>query len=261
MCPKDKLYRGYIELEIELREFDRCRKLYEKYLEYSSQNCTTWVKYAELESILGDIERARAIYELAVEQPRLDMPEIAWKAFIDFELEQQEFDKVRELYERLLAKTQHVKVWLSFAQFEANNPNNGEMNNEKARQVFKKAYDELKSTSSNEARVMVLESWKEFELELDQIDDTKIEYVSSLMPKQIRKRRKIQSEDGVIYFIKNISVKLFIFHIQQQQKTDAGWEEYTDYVFPDDETAQPSLKLLALAKNWKKSQAAASLHN
>jgi carbamoyl-phosphate synthase large subunit len=43
--------------------------------------------------------------------------------------------------------------------------------------------------------------WKEFELNLDQKDQTKIEYIDSLMPKQIRKRRKIQSEDGVILFI------------------------------------------------------------
>lgn len=110
MCPKNKLFKGYIELEIELREFDRCRILYEKYLEFNPQNCTTWVKYAELESILGDAERARAIYDLATEQPKLDMPEIIWKAFIDFEIEAQEFNNVRELYEKLLAKTQHVKV-------------------------------------------------------------------------------------------------------------------------------------------------------
>ena len=211
MCPKDKLYKGYIELEIELREFDRCRILYEKYLEYNSQNCTTWVKYAELESILGDIDRARAIYELAVEQPKLDMPEIAWKDFIDFEIEQQEYDKVRDLYERLLSKTQHVKVWLSYAQFEANNPNNNENNNEKARSVYKKAYDELKSSSTNESRVMVLEGWKEFELSLDQKDQTKIEYIDSLMPKQIRKRRKIQSEDGVILFIHLFKCEIYIY--------------------------------------------------
>ncbi|VDQ11220.1 unnamed protein product [Trichobilharzia regenti] len=44
MCPKDKLFRGYIELEIQLREFDRCRKLYEKFLEFSPENCTTWMR-------------------------------------------------------------------------------------------------------------------------------------------------------------------------------------------------------------------------
>jgi len=43
-CPKDKLFRGYIELELQLREFDRCRKLYEKFLEFSPENCTTWMK-------------------------------------------------------------------------------------------------------------------------------------------------------------------------------------------------------------------------
>ena len=35
-------------------------------------------------------------------------------------------------------------------------------------------------------------------------------------------------------------------------QTDAGWEEYYDYIFPDDESAQPNLKLLAMAKMWKK---------
>lgn len=75
-CPKNKLLKGYIELELQLREFDRCRKLYEKYLEFTPENCTTWIKFAELETILGDIERARAIFELAIGQPRLDMPEV-----------------------------------------------------------------------------------------------------------------------------------------------------------------------------------------
>ena len=51
-------------------------------------------------------------------QPRLDMPEILWKAYIDFEIEQEETDRARDLYKRLLNRTQHVKVWLSFAQFE-----------------------------------------------------------------------------------------------------------------------------------------------
>lgn len=76
-CPKNKLLKGYIELELQLREFDRCRKLYEKYLEFSPENCTTWIKFAELETILGDIDRARGIFELAIGQPRLDMPEVS----------------------------------------------------------------------------------------------------------------------------------------------------------------------------------------
>ena len=49
------------------------------------------------------------------------------------------------------------------------------------------------------------------------------------MPKRVKKRRKIHTEDG----------------------SDAGWEEYYDYIFPTDEVAQPNLKLLAMAKMWK----------
>lgn len=123
ICPRDKLFRGYIDLEIQLREFDRCRILYQKFLEYGPENCITWMKFAELETLLGDIERARAIYEIAIGQPRLDMPELLWKSFIDFEVSQGETERARLLYEQLLERTVHVKVWLSYAKFELNAEN------------------------------------------------------------------------------------------------------------------------------------------
>ncbi len=63
-----------------------------------------------METLLGEIERGRAIFELAVGQPRLDMPEVLWKAYIDFEMEEREFDNIRSLYRRLLQRTHHVKV-------------------------------------------------------------------------------------------------------------------------------------------------------
>lgn len=229
MCPKDKLFRGYIDLEIQLREFDRCRILYQKFLEFSSENCTTWMKFAELETILGDFERARAIYEIAINQPRLDMPEVVWKAYIDFEIEQEQFDLARQLYERLLERTQHVKVWISFARFELGC---GEDNEAllQARHVYEKANKSLRSASEKEERLMLLEAWKEFE---EEYGDTKSQQdVEKLMPKKVKKRRKIQAEDG----------------------SDGGWEEYFDYIFPSDEVAQPHLKLLEIAKKWKKTQ-------
>lgn len=62
----------------------------------------------------------RAIYELAVDQPSMDMPELVWKSWIDFEYDVEDYERARDLYERLLRRTSHVKVWVSFAQFEAN---------------------------------------------------------------------------------------------------------------------------------------------
>ena len=111
-CPKEKLFKEYIALELSLREFDRVRVLYEKYLEWNAINCQAWVKYAELERTLGDFERCRGIYEIAVNQTALDMPEVLWKSYIDFETEEEQWGKARALYNRLLERTSHVKVSL-----------------------------------------------------------------------------------------------------------------------------------------------------
>ncbi|NWR29286.1 CRNL1 protein, partial [Tachuris rubrigastra] len=227
-CPKNKLFKGYIELELQLREFDRCRKLYEKFLEFAPENCTSWIKFAELETILGDIDRARAIYELAIGQPRLDMPEVLWKSYIDFEIEQEEYEKTRNLYRRLLQRTQHVKVWISFAQFELSAGREERL--QRCRQIYEEANKAMRSCEEKEERVMLLESWRSFEEEFG--SDTTKERIDKLMPEKIKKRRKLQAEDG----------------------SDAGWEEYYDYIFPEDTANQPNLKLLAMAKLWKKQQ-------
>jgi len=225
-CSKAKLFRGYIDLEIQLREFTRCRTLYEKFLAFNPENVQTWMKFAELETLLGDMERARAVYELAINQPKLDMPEILWKAYIDFESEQEETDKARELYKRLLDRTQHVKVWLSLAQFERQIEHDDRT--VQARHVFEQANKALRQAREKEERLMLLEAWADFESE--EGDEKSQAQVGDLMPRRVKKRRKIETDDG----------------------SDQGWEEYFDYIFPEDEAAKPNLKLLAMAKMWKK---------
>ncbi|XP_022023839.1 crooked neck-like protein 1, partial [Helianthus annuus] len=71
IAPKDKIFNKYIEIELQLGNIDRCRKLYEKYLEWSPENCYAWSKYVELERSLGETERARALFELAIAQTAL----------------------------------------------------------------------------------------------------------------------------------------------------------------------------------------------
>lgn len=41
------------------------------------------------------------------------------QSYIDFEIQEGERSNARDLYERLLERTTHVKVWLSYAAFEA----------------------------------------------------------------------------------------------------------------------------------------------
>lgn len=43
----------------------------------------------------------------------------AKQAYIDFETAEGEFERARVLYERLLDRTKHLKVWISYAEFEA----------------------------------------------------------------------------------------------------------------------------------------------
>jgi crooked neck len=39
MCPKENLFKKYVEMELQLGEVDRCRTIYAKYLETMPYNC------------------------------------------------------------------------------------------------------------------------------------------------------------------------------------------------------------------------------
>jgi crooked neck len=252
MCPKDKLFKGYVELEIKLFEFVRCRTLYEKHIEWNSANCQAWIKFAELERGLDDLERTRAIFELAISQSVLDMPELLWKAYIDFEEEEGEYERTRKLYERLLDKTDHVKVWISYAHFEINVPDEDEEDEEeekpvsemaktRARKVFERALTSMKDKELKEEvchksdseqptsmltksqRVSLLNAWLSFERTHGSEED--IEKVQKQMPRKTKRRRKLD---------------------------DDSYEEYIDYVFPaDDRQTEKLSNFLAMAQSWK----------
>ncbi|KAK4673590.1 NineTeen Complex (NTC) component [Podospora pseudopauciseta] len=231
MCPKDKLFKEYILLEQKLYEFERCRTLYEKHVMYNPANCQTWIKWAEIERGLDDLERTRAIFELAISQPVLDMPEVVWKAYIDFEEEEGEYERTRELYERLLTKADHPKVWISYAQFEINIPEADEDEErpvseeakERARKIFERAHKSMKERELKAERVSLLNAWLAFEKTHGSPEDVK--KVNKQMPRKTKKKRKLE---------------------------DDTWEEYVDYIFPADDQQTRSLSnLLAMANAWK----------
>ncbi|KAK4131942.1 TPR-like protein [Trichocladium antarcticum] len=240
MCPKDKLFKEYISLEQRLYEFERCRTLYEKHALYNPSNCQTWIKWAELERGLDDLDRTRAIYELAINQPVLDMPEVVWKAYIDFEEEEGEYGRTRELYERLLEKADHPKVWISYAQFEINIPDEGAEEEEdeeedaeerpvseaakaRARSIFERAHKSMKDRELKAERVSLLSAWLKFEETHGAPED--IEAIQRQMPRRTKKKRKLD---------------------------DDTWEEYIDYIFPaDDQQTKNLSNLLAMANAWK----------
>lgn len=240
MCPKDKLFRGYIELEKALIEESRCRTLYEKHIEWNPTNSATWVDYADYECEIEEPDRARAIFELGIAQPLLDMPERLWKAYIGFEDRQEEYDRARRIYERLLEKTDQVKVWLDYAHYELDladrmeNSNHdekwkvSEASKPRIQKIFQRAHDLFKSKELKRDRADLLNEWKEFEKVHGTQED--IAEIEKQLPRTERRRRRL-GEDG--------------------------YEEYLDYVFPaDDESAAKFSNFLEKAHAWKRQKVA-----
>ncbi|XP_010465138.1 PREDICTED: crooked neck-like protein 1 [Camelina sativa] len=240
-APKNKIFKKYIEIEFRLGNIDRCRKIYERYLEWSPENCYAWRNYAEFEMSLSETERARAIFELAISQPALDMPELLWKTYIDFEISEGELERTRVLYERLLGRTKHCKVWVSFAKFEASAAEHKEDEEEeedaieckkdsirRARAIFDRANTYYKDSTPElkEERATLLEDWLNMETEFGKLGDVSV--VQSKLPKKLKKRKPTSGEAG-----------------------STEYEEYIDYLFPE-ESHTTNLKILEAAYNWKK---------
>ena len=149
------------------------------------------------------------------------------------EIDEGEYDNARKLYERLLTKTSHVKVWISYAQFEVNITAGDTVGDEdkpipdeakaKARTIFERANKLYKEQGIKEDRVALLQAWKSFEETHGTDEDRR--RLEKMMPQQVKKRRRLDAE---------------------------SFEEFVDWVFPaDDEGAGKLAGLLAKAKAWK----------
>jgi crooked neck len=237
-----KIFKEYIALELALGEVDRCRSLYTQYLKILPAQSSAWTDYATLEQNVGETDRCRALLELAIQQESLDMPEQVWKHYIDFEISEQEHAKARNLYERLLEVTGHVKVWISYAQFEATTPDLDQDTDElaktgleRSRAILEKSYDQLKQEGLTEERVLLLDAWRV--LEKTHGTPASVAKVEERLPRRIKRKRMRHDDQG----------------------NEEGWEEYFDYQFPDDidadaATAKSQARLLEMAAQWKKKQ-------
>ena len=92
---------------------------------------------------------------------------------------------------------------------------------------------------------MLLENWLSVE---EAAGDAFADQVRKKFPKRVKKRRKVkmvsadqnkEDEPG---------------KEEPEKPTDEGWEEYYDYIFPEDEAASGAgrnMKLLQMAAKWK----------
>ncbi|KAI8561007.1 hypothetical protein RHMOL_Rhmol04G0301700 [Rhododendron molle] len=232
-APTRTIFEKYIELEWQLGNVDHVRRIYEKYLEWSPENASAWIKYAGMEIDLEEIDRARAIFEVALSQPALDKPEDLWKAYIDFE-SITDRERTRELFERLLELTKNMKVWISYGEFEACADKGDNVHEciDRARKVYQRGIDYFKihAPELKEERVMLLDHWLTTEDSFGELGDT--DSVHAMRPKKIKRRRHVETEKGV-----------------------AVYKEYKDYLFPEELEAS-NIKLFQAAYRWKKQKIA-----
>lgn len=159
-CPKRSLFRGYISLERKADSRTRVRTLYQKYIDWGlGKQLDAWIEWATYEAEIGDLDRSFAIFEMAIRPEFLETNEFCWKAYVDHCIRfSTDPELVRSLYERLLQLTQHVKVYLSYASFEAES---GE--EQRCRTIFRRGYDALDDASLEQERMLLIEAWKEFD--------------------------------------------------------------------------------------------------
>lgn len=225
--PKTSLFRFYINLEKKLGEWDRARKVYEKWIEVVP-TVEVFLQYVEFEKLLNEDERCIALFELAVTIEDFEEVKV-WLAYIEYHKEEMNYDRCRELYDELLSIEDTVKVWISKALFESTILTEAQLkleeegetefgvteeHRESTRLIFKRAERHLKERKPD--RLVLLEAWKSYE-EVHG-DETSREIVEKRMPVIVKK----VNESG----------------------------EYVDYLFPQDEAKPDLSKFLANAKKW-----------
>jgi len=223
---------------------DRCRILYEKYLQFNPANASTWAKFAELEAAVGEEARARAVFEMGVCQPTLDEPDKLWLRYVDFEVSTEaSSQRVQGLYERLVERTNgHVKVWIAYAKYLALAEHVPE-----ARAVMQRADDALKARVANvknEDLALFRRAVAELEEELvkQNIEGGSVEAVDKAKARLAQRVERRKAVPGT------------------SPDEETRFEDVIELVFPDlddgvvegDAQRKMMLKMLEQAQRWKK---------
>merc|ERR1712050_695719 len=184
-CQKERIFLDYADLEMRLGNIDRCRKIYEKFLETHPHNPKAWNVYVDLEDSVGELDRARALCNLAVDQKHLDMPELVWKRYIDLEVSHDELEHARKVWRKLLNKSSHVRVYIAYSEFEAQTCESLP----RCREALERGVKHFKAENRGDERAMLLEHW--LKLEKERGDQAAVEAIERRQPKRVKKRRAV----------------------------------------------------------------------
>jgi crooked neck len=184
-CPRSGIFDAYIEIETLLRNEDRVRTLFQKFIETIPSDLRAWVKFAQFESTHGNIDTARRLFEAAIESDAIDATELLWSVYIDFESKVGNVENVRSLYRRDLAGDNQIALWKGWILLEADDCGDLDC----ARRLFDEAERSL--SEKREDRKQLREFRVAFEREFG-TDETVSEAVAKLP--------KLNDQDGTLIF-------------------------------------------------------------
>ena len=89
---------------------------------------------------------------------------------------------------------------------------------------------------------MVIENWIKLEEAIG--DETSVAKIKEKIPRKVKKRRKVRVIDDE-------GMEILKSEMADETEDHSGWEEYYDYIFPEDKVENKKLKILELAQKWK----------
>ncbi|KAH8739256.1 hypothetical protein FG386_000013 [Cryptosporidium ryanae] len=238
-CPR--LFDYYINFELKLGNFDRCRLLFTKYVEYNPVSADTWKKYMKFEYQLGEIKRFIGIAEAGISMPELDSPEKIWEYYIEIMIEKGNYEATDNIYRRLLEKTQHHQVVMDYSTFIVYKLNEIEYN----REFILGILNSYKQNSMEYRRMLILKYWLSLEEKLNKTGYTNncekwIKIIKKLTPDIIVD--KTSNEEHYIFNEENYEIS-YLLNSEVTEITDKKNKGFRSSV--------PS-GLIDAAKSWKK---------
>eukprot|EP00834_Sanchytrium_tribonematis_P003310 NODE_124_length_17341_cov_0.560028.p2 type:complete len:665 gc:universal NODE_124_length_17341_cov_0.560028:9609-11603(+) len=109
------LWINYSTFEMQLKNWDRARSIFERMLDIDYRNLKIWFKYLEMELSNKQFNYARNLLERAVNLlPKIDN---FWLKYIQLEISQREFSNVMKLYERWLENKPEPEIYSKACQY------------------------------------------------------------------------------------------------------------------------------------------------
>ncbi|KAK6589509.1 hypothetical protein RS030_203058 [Cryptosporidium xiaoi] len=238
--PCSRLFDYYINFELKLGNFDRCRLLFTKYIEFNPISADTWKKYMKFEYKLGEIKRFIGIAEAGISMPELDSPENIWEYYIEVMTKKGDYEMADNIYRRLLEKTQHHQVVMDYSTFIVSKLNDLEYN----REFVLKILNIYKQNSMDYRRMLILKYWLSLEEKISETEyanncENWIKIIKRLTPNIVVDENS--NEKRYIFNEENYELS-YLLNFEQSEKVKVGEESRSNV---------PS-GLLDAARSWKK---------